>query len=221
MGFIKTIADIIRSTVYPSSCAVCDRFENNSVICRDCAIKLKHCAHRSFINLYHANIAFTGYALYKYCYPEVRKIVIDMKRHNNDKLFDFCANNIAELIKDTLRNYTDYTIVHIPTRKPAVAERGFDQARILSEKLSKNLNIPYLPLLLRNGKSREQKNLNSAQRQDNVRGVFSINPRCQIPHNVILIDDVCTTGSTANECIRVLKSAGCRNIACYFVSAVT
>jgi predicted amidophosphoribosyltransferase len=60
-----------------------------------------------------------------------------------------------------------------------------------------------------------QTKLNREQRQQNVRGAFEINPKCgdEIPgKNIILVDDVITTGATIIECARILKEEGAGNI---------
>ena len=76
----------------------------------------------------------------------------------------------------------------------------------------------YCPVLKRKGKSAEQKNLDAVLRQSNVKGKF-LAIKKDIPKNILLVDDVVTTGSTAGECIRELyKIYPDAEITCVFLA---
>jgi ComF family protein len=101
-------------------------------------------------------------------------------------------------------------IMPVPLHRKKLSSRGFNQAVLIGEIFSQRLRIP----LDRRNLSRvrwtePQVNLAADERRTNVKGAFAIKePGLVNGRRVLLVDDVLTTGSTADECARVLKSAG-------------
>ena len=109
-------------------------------------------------------------------------------------------------------------VVPVPLHKGRSGERGFNQA----ERIAKEA-LPWLPfavelrpeLLERRRSTKSQTGLTKHQRRENVRGAFHVPYRrlkLLKERNVILVDDVMTTGTTAEECARVLKRAGAERV---------
>lgn len=91
--------------------------------------------------------------------------------------------------------------------------RGFDPAGYLARQLASSLKKPFIPAsLLRKRWTQPQTKLGLHQRADNVSGVFKANRKLVEGLNILLIDDVITSGATANACAQALKSAGANNI---------
>lgn len=101
-------------------------------------------------------------------------------------------------------------IAPVPLYARRKRERGYNQAALLASRLSERMGIPFQGRLLRRSRPAvSQTRLTAAQRLHNVRGVFSVPwPRRARGARVVLVDDVMTTGATANECARVLRAAG-------------
>lgn len=99
-------------------------------------------------------------------------------------------------------------IIPIPPNKERLTQRGYNPPGLIAEILSKNLNIPlFSNALYENGKDTDQKN--ASNRAMNVYKKYHVSVPEQIQgRNIIVIDDVITTGSTLSECGRVLKNAG-------------
>ena len=109
--------------------------------------------------------------------------------------------------------------VPIPLYKSRLKRRGYNQAQLLAEGLSKKLNIPTVDMLLRVKNTRSQVGLERKKRIENISGAFSVN--FNIPAfakasageaNIFLVDDVLTTGSTLLEAARVLKRNGIKKV---------
>ena len=102
----------------------------------------------------------------------------------------------------------DY-IIPVPLHKYRYRERGYNQAYLILKELSKlEKNIIIKNNIIKKTENiKPQSTLNKAERKDNIRGVYEIiNKENKIEDRKILIfDDVFTTGSTTNECSRVLK----------------
>ncbi len=111
-------------------------------------------------------------------------------------------------------------IVPVPLWSARQRERGYNQAELIANELSKILNIPTAAKsLYRIRKTEIQTHLNREQRKQNVKGAFAMSKnsaRRELLHGkqVLLVDDVCTTGATLKECAETLiAQAGVGHIA--------
>lgn len=109
----------------------------------------------------------------------------------------------------------DY-LVPVPLHRWRLLKRRYNQAALLANALSTLSQKPHLPLaLLRTRKTESQGKKSKAERLDNIRGAFSIADKFKDKiknKNIILIDDVLTSGATVNECAKVLRAAGAARI---------
>lgn len=99
-------------------------------------------------------------------------------------------------------------LVPLPLHEARYRERKFDQAALLAAELATRSGRPLqLDWLRRTRDTARQVGLNEALREANVRGAFHVS-RPLTGHDVVLVDDVLTTGASAREAVRVLKAAG-------------
>jgi ComF family protein len=109
-------------------------------------------------------------------------------------------------------------VVPVPLHKAKRRQRGFNQAELIARTAIKSYSgrerLQLVPdLLLRTRETSSQIGLTSHQRRANLRGAFAVGCGSEITgREVILVDDVYTTGSTATECARVLRRAGARKV---------
>lgn len=106
-------------------------------------------------------------------------------------------------------------LVPVPIHQGRLLERGYNQAHLLAQELSKHEGIPDTQdLLIRNRATEAQNKLTLSQRISNVKGAFSMAPLngVDIPRRILLIDDVLTTGNTLNACAQVLREGGAEEI---------
>jgi len=101
-------------------------------------------------------------------------------------------------------------IIPVPLHPSRLKEREFNQSAILASVIGDRLGIPVLTdILLRERHTRPQVELDMKERKRNVVGAFSVqNGEMIIDKDIILVDDVYTTGSTVNECAKSLKKNG-------------
>ena len=109
-------------------------------------------------------------------------------------------------------------IVYVPMHRARQRKRGFNQAELLAQTAAKVLDIPLLPLLQRTGRQQAQVGLSRKQRQRNLRHSFSLSANISLPAHLALVDDVVTTGATANEICRLLRRHGVRQISLWTVA---
>ena len=123
-----------------------------------------------------------------------------------------------------LINSADY-IIPVPLHHKKLRERRFNQSALLAQGVAKKTKTNYLPDgLIRTRYTTPQKGLSKKYRNRNVQGAFAINDPYldEFAHtNILLIDDVFTTGSTLNECARILKNAGAREVNVLTIARVT
>jgi len=109
-------------------------------------------------------------------------------------------------------------IVPVPLHPSRHRERGFNQASELARPISRRLDIPFDDRLCRrNRATADQTELGAGSRRSNVRRAFEVAGTLGLRH-VAVLDDVLTTGSTANEIARVLKRAGVRIVEVWAVA---
>ncbi len=102
-------------------------------------------------------------------------------------------------------------LVPVPLHPLRRLERGYDQAALLARELARRTGIPLVPALRRTRSTRAQGSALAPVRHANVSGAFALRPfaaRRLAGREAWLVDDVLTSGSTANECARVLERAG-------------
>lgn len=111
-------------------------------------------------------------------------------------------------------------LIPVPTHRKRLQQRGYNQTMILAKKLSKKYHIPYLPHYCKKIiHSTPQAHLDRQQRRSNLIDAFVAT---SIPYSrVTLIDDLYTTGSTANEIARTLKKQGVSKVDIWCCARVT
>lgn len=107
-------------------------------------------------------------------------------------------------------------LVPIPLHWWKKRSRWFNQTEILGKYLANHFNLRIEPdLLIRNKSTKSQTELKLKDRMENVKGIFSINPNCDLQiknYSFLVFDDVWTTGSTAKEAGKILKRNGAKNV---------
>jgi ComF family protein len=103
-------------------------------------------------------------------------------------------------------------LIPVPLAQRRFSERGFNQAIVLAEHITRRVALPLrTDLLVRTRETLEQAGLDQRARRRNIRRAFAITRPLSAAH-VAIVDDVVTTGSTVNEIARVLKRAGAKRV---------
>ena len=108
----------------------------------------------------------------------------------------------------------------VPLSNKKLKDRGFNQADLLGKYLATGFNKQYYTdILVRTINTLPQNSLNPQQRAKNIKDAFKIIDSTKIDNkNILLIDDIFTTGSTINECARILKMNGANEVYFYTLS---
>lgn len=126
---------------------------------------------------------------------------------------------LAEVFADSMLRFvhSDFSdadcLVYVPMTESAEKKRGYNQSRLLAEKISEKTKLPIKDALQKTRETAAQKELTRRERVQNLRGSFHLTARKIFQgKKVILIDDVMTTGATSSEIARVLRGAGAKKI---------
>lgn len=182
-------------------------------LCPKCSYKLKQISQCKIVKV--ENFYF-DYHVYLFKYEDnIRNKIIDFKFNEKPYLaktfIKFLIKN--EKICGFLKNYDIIMPVPMYAKKKAI--RGYNQAELLAKCLANEIGIIQYKndILLKILDTKKQSTLNKKERSQNLIGAYKIqNAEILQNKNIILVDDIFTTGSTANECSKMLKQAGANKI---------
>ena len=124
------------------------------------------------------------------------------------------AAELAGLLKTRPESFPvfspDTVVTWVPMPGNRLRERGVDHGRLLAEAVAGELGLSSEELLFRRGNDRPQASLNRTKREQNLQKAFA--PRHKIGTPVLLVDDVLTTGTTAQRCLAALREGGAQEI---------
>jgi ComF family protein len=152
--------------------------------------------------------------------PQLRSAITALKYDGGTCLIPLFSEHLETWRKDRLTPWpwqgTDHLVIApVPATPSRVLERGFDQAALLAKTFQETC-VPWASvtsLLERKDRGETQASLgHNDLRRVNVEGAFCVSPQVSIPSQVVLVDDVFTTGSTMHEAARALKAAGVQKI---------
>jgi ComF family protein len=114
-------------------------------------------------------------------------------------------------------------VVPVPLHPDRLREREYNQALLLADRIARRLNLPLsYDHLMRVRATRPQTELDRADRARNVRRAFAVRRRADLEgRRILLVDDVFTTGATANECAKTLRRAGVRSVSVFTLARRT
>ncbi|MFN2508616.1 MAG: double zinc ribbon domain-containing protein [Chthoniobacterales bacterium] len=222
----------VASLFYPSLCAVCSSpVDDSRYLCAACSERVSrieppfcatcsepfrgaiteafacaNCAHRT-LHFESAVSAFRSRGV-------VRKIVHEFKYGKQAHLKYPVAEWLAEALVDPrLEGRRFDALVPVPLHPTRQRERGFNQAELLTEVLSRRSGIPMQTSLQRVRYTTTQTAFDRTERMENLHNAFRLRKNADVQGlRVLLIDDILTTGSTLSECARVLKAGGALSV---------
>ncbi|MGD0278750.1 MAG: ComF family protein [Smithella sp.] len=162
------------------------------------------------------NKTYFSYARAVFCYETFILNAIHRFKYKRDmSIGEMLASFMADFSFPDI-DFTDYSlIIPVPLHIKRLRERGFNQSLILAYAIGKKRKIPVnFSLLKRHKYTLTQTASNRNERKQNIKGAFEVTDKKKIADkNIILIDDVYTTGATINECAKTLIKAKAQKIA--------
>lgn len=220
--------DFIASLLYPKRCVGCKKPDR--YICDNCFSKISFleyqlcgiCQKGSIDGLTHPKcqapqaidgiisaIAYKGIVkklLYQFKY---KPFLSDLKTPLGKLFYEGLIQQEA-FAKFVSRE--NVLITAVPLHVSRERKRGYNQSELLGIELSRMLFLPYVSnLIIRIKQTKPQFELKKDARKENLKGAFSLNIKFKNKikgKNIILVDDITTTGTTLRECAKVLKQSG-------------
>lgn len=237
-NFFGDIGNIFLNLIYPPKCCFCGiRLSplNHIFVCDECANSLPYCRALNrcrhcgkllpegtlccHCSLNKSNLkAITAPFVYDGC---AKSAVIALKREKNAINAKTLSLYIAEMVRYDFGGVGFDCVVSVPPRKARMKSEKYDQAAQLAQQTARRLSLPYFKNVIQQTEDvQKQSTLSTEERRKNVYGKFSAVDSNRVKDKTILvIDDVCTTGATLEECARVLINCGAYRI--YAATAAT
>ncbi len=217
MGFFNTILNI----VFPINCLLCG--VPGTDLCLMCLSDSPSAERES---------AKWIFPLYDYRHPPIKKALWLLKYKGKKRLAKIFAEvlygRILEELADlsVMENFNNVTLIPIPLSKQRYRERGYNQAELICEELikldeEKNLGLEKDVLIKILDTKRQAHIENKRERLQNIINSFSVKKENKDKiknRNIILIDDITTTGATLTEAKKILKQSGARIIIAFTVA---
>lgn len=228
MAFLNTILSII----FPIKCLSCG--QNGYDLCIKCISDFPAAERES---------AKWIFPVYDYRHPPVKKTLWLLKYKGKKRLASIFAEVIYEKISEELsdlsvmENFREPILIPVPLSNKRLRERGYNQAELICKELTKinnrrsadakaladrhssNMTLENSVLIKPKETEHQARIKNRAERLKNIIGSFAIKNEELIKNrNIILIDDIITTGATLNEAKKVLKQSGARKIIAFTVA---
>ena len=223
----KSSVPKILNLIYPPMCGICGKF-NDDFLCPKCQkileneavfgidkyekIKIeKNLQERKYFNEHLYIFEYEGI---------IRRIILKYKFQDKAYLYKTFVNfllknkNFFEFIK----KYD--TIIPVPISRKRRAVRGYNQSELIVKEIANFTNLKEeSDCLFKIKNVIEQSKLNKEERQKNIQGVYELRNKEKLYKNkILLVDDIYTTGSTVNECSKVLRGAKPKQIGIFTIA---
>ncbi len=219
-----SLFESLLSIIYPSFCVVCgEKTENAYPLCEDCERKVREVQYpycrvcgKPMPSL---NITVCGgclthpppFAMARsgYIYDGVLKEVIHKWKYGGKRSLSRLMNSllVKAILKSDIPIASIDRIVYVPMSKEKLRRRGFNQTEDMARHLSKTFSIPLYIDLKKKSYIREQALLSKEERLRNIKGAFYLSENLPDIKNILVIDDVYTTGATVREIAKTFVSA--------------
>lgn len=200
MNLYEKVLDLI----FPPTCEICGKV--GRYICSNCYPKIKK---YEIINLGNEDLVFA------YQYKDIiRDLLIDYKF--NDKAY--LKNIFAEMIIKNKKVCSIFKrcdiIIPVPLHKKRQLDRGYNQSLLILKELAKRMELNVQDKVLKKIKNiKPQSEKRKKERIKDIKGVYIVKNKMNIiGKNILLFDDIYTTGSTTGECKKMLLKAGAKKV---------
>ncbi len=200
--------ETIQELIYPPKCGICGKLDEE-YLCKICRQKLEKEAiweiqeNQNPQNNYNERMAIFPYS------KIIRKYILQYKFGEKAYLYQTFTNFIIKNQKVFQKIQKYDMIIPVPISKKRKQERGYNQSTLIAREIAQKANIKIITNALYKIKHTiEQSKLNQEQRKQNAKNVYAIQKQETLKNKkILLIDDIYTTGITANKCCEVLKQA--------------
>jgi len=229
---IHLLKETALNTIFPRSCPVCAEVVHgkNGFICPEC-VKMLTVIREPMCEKCGRPLVSTQQEYCEECQMEkhVYRRAFSMYKYNDamkqsiyqfkyKKRYEYAFYYGWQMTRKigAERLYASYdAIVPVPLHKKRRKMRGYNQAECLAKEISLRTGLPLAAkLLIRSKATAPMKELSKAERRKNLQNAFAVQGN-KVPERILLIDDIYTTGATADACAKVLMKHGAKLVDCY------
>ena len=213
------LAEHFFSFLAPQDCLVCGK--EGELICSECAIRVLETIPGRCYRCYRTSSdsktcpvchqhSVLKHVWVRTSYGEVAKQIVHSLKFNYSKGVALTITKQLHVILPVLVENT--LIVHVPTASSHVRQRGFDQSALIARELSRLTGMPHVHALARLGQQRQVGTSAQTRHQQMKEAFRSVSTATIEGANVLLVDDVLTTGSTLEAASLALRRAGVKSV---------
>lgn len=177
--------------IAPEECFVCHKSSIDAAVCPQCRITTP-LGHVWVVSPYRGGAR----AL-------VRRMKIDAYRQ--------ACTIMARAMHESAPPLRNVVVTSVPTAASRIRERGFDHSRLIAEEFARMRQLPYRQLLMRHGNAK-QAGASKTKRLQQISGSYQVYGAVPTDQQILIIDDVTTTGATLTEVAKVLRQAEAKDI---------
>ncbi len=218
---MKAVLKYFLWLIFPRRCAVCSKLidrdkhlcyecseniERINKICTVCASEKKQCICKRRVFHFTGATAVFNHGDYS------KQTVNNFKFRGNGEIAEFLSEEMAKSVKENLRGINFDLVVPVPMHPFKKFIKGFNHSEKLARLIADNISVPFENPLKKIKMGKPQHRSSYKERRENIKGMFT----CEkvTAKNVLLVDDIRTTGATLDECSRELLFAGANRVYC-------
>ncbi|HRE57357.1 MAG TPA: phosphoribosyltransferase family protein [Candidatus Kapabacteria bacterium] len=221
------IVDSLLELIAPKHCCLCsdklyNEVDRKNSYCQSCIENLPEAPNSDFVrerllqSITADDIAISeiiGLTVYSHELP-IHNAIFDFKYHGISKI----AYTLGGVLGNKITEYSLHSdfIIPVPIHPAKKRERGYNQAEEIAKGICSVVNIPLIPFALKRTfyTASQTTTTSSAARWENVANIFNVDGTKSLYHdkNVLLVDDVFTTGATTNNCASLLLQHGAKRV---------
>lgn len=210
MKLLKAFLDLL----FPPKCPFCEAVQEQPCICSNCKEKLPWIDDANALRQGPDGLRCAGAVWYE---GTVRDALLRLKFQGASDAAEPLGELVARCAAEQFSGEFD-TVTWVPVSKKRLRKRGYDQAELLARSACRLWDTKPVRLLKKTTDNPAQSGIHdAAARRANVLGVYEAVGGVA-GKRILLVDDVCTTGATLTECIRVLEDAGAAEVACVVIA---
>lgn len=197
--------------IYKKKCYICSKSKESLKMCSKCYDEMEHTPIDKNREIFGVDAYCAG--IYE---GNLQKLIRGLKYHKQRDLAYFQAKFMYEYWQKIPNKKDDYQIVPIPLYKKREKKRKYNHMKLVADEFSKLSGYPVNSGLVERIKDTQpQYKLSKNQRMENLSNAFKINESKLLSGRILLIDDICTTGSTFESIIIDLKKNNINDIVCF------
>ncbi len=200
--------------IYKKQCYFCKKTIDNSIMCKNCYAQIDLLQPKPLMFI--EDIPVFSATVYG---KNMQKLIRGLKYHNKKDLAAYQAKLMSEYWNTIEKKEMTYSIVPVPLFKTREKKRKYNHMLLVAHEFSKLFSYQVKNnLIYRTKNTKPQYKLTIKERQENLHNAFSAKKENYNGENILLIDDILTTGSTLTEIIKELKKNGITKITCLTTS---